>query len=84
MALRDSSHRTLVYFGLAEEADEYDDYEPEAVREQPEAALADRYRERPNVRRLQGRRVATSSTTSSPTMTAPPRRRRGPPRCCAP
>ncbi|MGA2757202.1 MAG: cell division protein SepF [Solirubrobacteraceae bacterium] len=56
MALRDSWHRTLVYFGLAEEADEYDDYEAEAVREQPEAALADRYRERPNVRRLQGRR----------------------------
>jgi cell division inhibitor SepF len=56
MPLRDSWHRTLVYFGLAEEADEYDDYESEAVREQPEAALADRYRERPNVRRLQGRR----------------------------
>ena len=56
MPLRDSWHRTLVYFGLAEEADEYDDYETEAVREQPEAELADRYRERPNVRRLQGRR----------------------------
>jgi cell division inhibitor SepF len=56
MPLRDSWHRTLVYFGLAEEADEYDDYETEAVREHPEAALADRYRERPNVRRLQGRR----------------------------
>jgi cell division inhibitor SepF len=56
MPLRDSWHRTLVYFGLAEEADEYDDYENEAVREQPEAALADRYRDRPNVRRLQGRR----------------------------
>ena len=55
MPLRDSWHRTLVYFGLAEEADEYDDYETDAVREQPEAALADRYRERPNVRRLQGR-----------------------------
>ena len=56
MPLRDSWHRTLVYFGLAEEADEYEDYEPEAARGQPEAALADRYRERPNVRRLQGRR----------------------------
>jgi len=57
MPLRDSWHRTLVYFGLAEEADEYDDYEQtEAVREHPEAALADRYRERPNVRRLPGRR----------------------------
>jgi cell division inhibitor SepF len=56
MPLRDSWHRTLVYFGLAEEADEYDDYETESVREKPEVALADRYRERPNVRRLQGRR----------------------------
>ena len=51
MALRDSWHRTLVYFGLAEEPDEYDD---EAV--EPEAVLEDRYRERPNVRRLAGRR----------------------------
>jgi cell division inhibitor SepF len=55
MPLRDSWHRTLVYFGLAEEADEYDDYGPDAVAE-PEVALEDRYRERPNVRRLQGRR----------------------------
>ena len=55
MPLRDSWHRTLVYFGLAEEADEYDDYGAEPVPE-PEAALEDRYRERPNVRRLQGRR----------------------------
>ena len=49
MALRDSWHRALVYFGLAEERDPYaedeDDYEPEAQ-------LEDRYRERPNVRRL--------------------------------
>ena len=51
MPLRDSWHRTLVYFGLAEEPDEYDD---EAV--EPEAVLEDRYRERPNVRRLAGRR----------------------------
>jgi cell division inhibitor SepF len=56
MPLRDSWHRTLVYFGLAEEADEYDDYGPEPVGEHAEAALEDRYRERPNVRRLQGRR----------------------------
>jgi cell division inhibitor SepF len=56
MPLRDSWHRTLVYFGLAEEADEYDDYGAEPVPEQAEAALEDRYRERPNVRRLQGRR----------------------------
>jgi len=55
MAFRDSWHRALVYFGLAEERDPYeDDYydEPE-----PEAQIEDRYRERPNVRRLQsGRR----------------------------
>jgi cell division inhibitor SepF len=55
MPLRDSWHRTLVYFGLAEEADEYDDYGAEPVPE-PEAALEDRYRERPNVRRLRKRR----------------------------
>jgi hypothetical protein len=29
MPLRDSWHRTLVYFGLAEEADDYDDYDSE-------------------------------------------------------
>ena len=53
MAFRDSWHRALVYFGLAEERDPYaeeeDNYEPEAE-------LEDRYRERPNVRRLGTRR----------------------------
>jgi cell division inhibitor SepF len=53
MAFRDSWHRALVYFGLAEERDPYveedDPYEPEAE-------LEDRYRERPNVRRLGSRR----------------------------
>lgn len=53
MAFRDSWHRALVYFGLAEERDPYveedDHYEPEAE-------LEDRYRERPNVRRLGSRR----------------------------
>jgi len=52
MPLRDSWHRTLVYFGLAEEPDEYGDDESA----EPEAVLEDRYRERPNVRRLTGRR----------------------------
>src|SRR4051795_10627350 len=53
MALRDTWHRTLVYFGLAEEEDPR--YEP--VREpEPESELEDRYRDRPNVRRLQRRR----------------------------
>jgi cell division inhibitor SepF len=50
MAFRDSWHRALVYFGLAEEY--HEDYEEEA----PEAELEDRYRERPNVRRLSARR----------------------------
>jgi len=45
-----------VYFGLAEETDDYDDLGPEPDGEHAEAALEDRYRERPNVRRLQARR----------------------------
>jgi cell division inhibitor SepF len=53
MAFRDSWHRALVYFGLAEERDPYvDEDEPY----EPEAELEDRYRERPNVRRLGSRR----------------------------
>jgi cell division inhibitor SepF len=51
MAFRDSWHSALVYFGLAEEY--HDDYEDEAA---PEAEIEDRYRERPNVRRLRRRR----------------------------
>jgi len=52
MAFRDTWHRTLVYFGLAEEDDGYrDDPEPE-----PEAEIEGRYRDRPNVRRLSQRR----------------------------
>jgi len=61
MAFRDTWHRTLVYFGLAEERYEDDDHydEPAPSRSSapdPEAALEDRYRERPNVRRLSSRR----------------------------
>jgi cell division inhibitor SepF len=51
MAFRDSWHRALVYFGLAEEY--HDDYEEDVPHE---AELEDRYRERPNVRRLSARR----------------------------
>ena len=56
MALRDTWHKTLVYFGLAEPEDGYvrdrdDEPEPE-----PERELEERYTERPNVRRLQTRR----------------------------
>ena len=53
MALRDTWHRTLVYFGLAEEDDPYRD-EPLDV--EPEQELEGRYRERPNVRRLERNR----------------------------
>src|SRR3954470_12966376 len=68
MALRDTWHRALVYFGLAEER-EFEDDELDRDRErdrdrdrdrerapEPEAELEDRYRDRPNVRRLSGRR----------------------------
>ncbi len=53
MALRDTWHRTLVYFGLAEEDDPYRD-EPLDV--EPEQEIESRYRERPNVRRLERNR----------------------------
>ena len=75
MAFRDSWHRALVYFGLAEERAYVDEYEIERQRHQeaelarerererarqahsePEAEMEDRYRERPNVRRLAPRR----------------------------
>jgi cell division inhibitor SepF len=53
MALRDTWHRTLVYFGLAED-DAYDEeLEPYS---EPEVDLQDSYRDRPNVRRLSARR----------------------------
>jgi cell division inhibitor SepF len=57
MAFRDSWHRTLVYFGLAEDRDALpeEEYEEPSPRE-AEAELEDRYRERPNVRRLSSRR----------------------------
>src|SRR3954453_14746966 len=65
MALRDTWHRTLVYFGLAEDRyDDEDDYDhptpPPAARAassvNAEAEIEERYRERPNVRRLSSRR----------------------------
>jgi cell division inhibitor SepF len=52
MAMKDSWHKALVYFGLAEERH----YEDELPEPEPEAELEDRYRERPNVRRLSTRR----------------------------
>jgi cell division inhibitor SepF len=53
MAFRDSWHRALVYFGLAEERDPYEEDEPAY---EPEAEPEDRPRERPNVRRLSSSR----------------------------
>lgn len=53
MAFRDSWHRALVYFGLAEEY--HDDYDDD-LGAPPESDVEDRYRERPNVRRLRRRR----------------------------
>jgi cell division inhibitor SepF len=57
MGFSDSWHRTLVYFGLAEDRSAYEDEEeqPAAIRA-PEDEMEDRYRERPNVRRLSTRR----------------------------
>ena len=55
MGFSDTWHRTLVYFGLAEDRDSYDEYEEPDPRDS-EAELESRYRERPNVRRLQSRR----------------------------
>jgi cell division inhibitor SepF len=53
MAIRDTWHRFLVYFGLADDAAYEEDVEPYAA---PEVGLEDSYRERPNVRRLSARR----------------------------
>ena len=56
MALSDSFRRVAVYFGLAEDRDAYDDDYVEPDPRDSEAELESRYRERPNVRRLQSRR----------------------------
>src|SRR5687767_15214114 len=55
MGFSDTWHRTLVYFGLAEDRDAYEEYDEPDPR-QPEEELESRYRERPNVRRLSSRR----------------------------
>jgi cell division inhibitor SepF len=51
MAFRDTWHRTLVYFGLAEDEPYEEDLEP-----YPDTELQDSYREQRNVRRLSTRR----------------------------
>ncbi len=53
MALSDTWHRALVYFGLAEDRDPY---APETGSFEPEAELEGRYRDRSNVKRLTKRR----------------------------
>jgi cell division inhibitor SepF len=74
MALRDTWHRTLVYFGLAEE----DDYPTEERQlPEPEEELRDRYRETPNVRRLEGRRRRRDEFDDIFADDSPPRRGSG-------
>src|SRR6476469_300390 len=53
MAGSDSWHRALVYCVLAEDHDPHAEYEPAY---EPEVETQERYRERPNVRRLSSRR----------------------------
>jgi cell division inhibitor SepF len=53
MAFRDTWHRTLVYFGLAEDRQYEEEIEPY---HEPETELENRYSDRPNVRRLSSRR----------------------------
>jgi cell division inhibitor SepF len=55
MAFRDTWHRALVYFGLAEDDRYADDDEPFDDSE-PEAELEERYRDRSQVRRVNQRR----------------------------
>jgi cell division inhibitor SepF len=50
MAMRDTWHRTLVYFGLAEDDAWEDEYEPYTA--PPEEQMQDSYREQRTVRRL--------------------------------
>ena len=54
MALGDLWNRTLVYFGIAEEDDDYFDDDESFTAEE---SLEQSYRERPNVRRLTPRRT---------------------------
>src|SRR5438477_12846433 len=73
MALGDLWSRTLVYFGIAEEDDDWDDEDGIAAEE----SLEQSYRERPNVRRLTPRRRQqefddwTESEADQPTARVP-------------
>ncbi|HEX7083502.1 MAG TPA: cell division protein SepF [Gaiellaceae bacterium] len=80
MALGDLWTRTLVYFGIAEEDEDYWDDEDGLVAEE---SLEQSYRERPNVRRLTPRRRGldfddwTESEADQPTRAAHTRPARG-------
>jgi cell division inhibitor SepF len=80
MALGDLWNRTLVYFGIAEEDDDWDDEDGYAAEE----SLEQSYRERPNVRRLTPRRRGqdfddwTESEADAPTSPVPATRQREP------
>jgi cell division inhibitor SepF len=52
MAFRDSWHSALVYFGLAEERDAREPIDDDVDPREPEAEIEERYRDRPNVRRM--------------------------------
>jgi cell division inhibitor SepF len=73
VALGDLWNRTLVYFGIAEEDDDWDDEDGYAAEE----SLEQSYRERPNVRRLTPRRRGhdyddwTESESDAQTVRAP-------------
>jgi cell division inhibitor SepF len=73
MALGDLWNRTLVYFGIAEEDDYWEDEDGYAAEE----SLEQSYRERPNVRRLTPRRRGqsyddwTESESDAPTAGVP-------------
>ena len=76
MAFRDSWHRALVYFGLAEDHDPYEETSPTSPRPSSRTATASA----PTSGAWQRAAAATSSTTSSPT-TSPPA---APTTSCAP
>jgi cell division inhibitor SepF len=82
MALKDTWHRTLLYFGLADDEDVYEEETAESYSE-PEVELQDRYRDRSTVSRLSARRrrdeideifaddAGARTTTLRPVATAP-------------
>jgi cell division inhibitor SepF len=57
MAVSDMWHKTLVYFGMADDDEEdFPEQEPRAAQPRAQEELEQNYRERPNVRRLGPRR----------------------------